>query len=139
MRKPDAKAFAQLRMVCRIILPFIILLGLFIIVNGDLSPGGGFQGGVVLSSAFLVVYFINENQPIPFSRIIRLEKGLFITLILAGVLYMLFFQSARNTFSKEVMQVFMEISMIFLNLLIGFKVALGLCGIMLIFIEEGNP
>lgn len=133
------KAFAHLRMVCRIILPFVILLGLFIIVNGDLSPGGGFQGGVVLASAFLVVYFINENRPIPFSRIIKLEKSLFIALILSGILYMLFFQSLRNVFSKEAMHLFMEISLIYLNLLIGFKVALGLCGIMVIFIEEGNP
>ncbi len=133
------KAFNLLKMICRVILPFVILFGLFIIVNGDLSSGGGFQGGVVLASAFLVVYFINENRPIPFSRIIRLEKGLFVTLIISGILSMLFFKLGRDLFDKGAMHLFMEISMIYLNLLIGFKVALGLCGIMVIFIEEGNP
>lgn len=133
------KAFALLRVICRAILPFVILLGLFIIVNGDLSSGGGFQGGVVLASAFLVVYFINENKPIRFSRIIRLEKGLFVILIFSCILFMLLYQPLRNVFDKTAMHLFMELSMIYLNLLIGFKVAIGFCGIMVIFIEEGNP
>lgn len=133
------KAFTLLRVICRIILPFVILLGLFIIVNGDLSPGGGFQGGVVLGSTFLVVYFINENKPIPFSGILRMEKGLFILLILSCILSMLFYQMFRNTFDRSTMHLFMELSLIYLNLLIGIKVAIGICGIMVIFIEEGNP
>lgn len=133
------KAFTLLRVICRVILPFIILFGLFIIVNGDLSSGGGFQGGVVLASAFLVVYFINEAKPLPFARIIRIEKGFFVLLILSGLVYMLVYQSVRNMFSKELMHLFMEWSMVYLNLLIGFKVAIGFCGIMAIFIEEGNP
>lgn len=133
------KAFTLLRVICRIILPFVILFGLFIIINGDLSSGGGFQGGVVLASAFLVVYFINENKPLPFSRIIRLEKGLFVLLILSGILTMLFYQVIHRAMGQETVQIFMEIMMIYLNLLIGFKVAIGFCGIMVIFIEEGNP
>lgn len=133
------KAFTLLRVICRIILPFVILLGLFIIANGDMSPGGGFQGGVVLGSTFLVVYFINENKPIPFSGFLRLEKGLFILLILSCITSMLFYQMFRNTFDRSTMHLFMELSLIYLNLLIGFKVAIGICGIMVIFIEEGNP
>lgn len=133
------KAFTLLRVICRIILPFVILFGLFIIINGDLSSGGGFQGGVVLASAFLVVYFINENKPLPFSRIIRLEKGLFVLLILSGILTMLSYQMIHRAMGQETVQIFMEIMMIYLNLLIGFKVAIGFCGIMVIFIEEGNP
>lgn len=133
------KAFTLLKVICRIILPFVILLGLFIIVNGDLSPGGGFQGGVVLGSTFLVVYFINENKPIPLSGILRMEKGLFILLILSCILSMLFYQMFRNSFDRSTMHLFMELSLVYLNLLIGIKVAIGICGIMVIFIEEGNP
>lgn len=35
--------------------PLIVLLGLYVILHGHLSPGGGFQGGVILASAFLLV------------------------------------------------------------------------------------
>ncbi|MCK4691085.1 MAG: MnhB domain-containing protein [Desulfuromonadales bacterium] len=32
----------------RILVPFIQLFGLYVIVHGHYSPGGGFQGGVIL-------------------------------------------------------------------------------------------
>lgn len=133
------KAFTLLKIICRVILPFIILFGLFIIINGDISPGGGFQGGVVLGSAFLVVYFINENKPIPFSSFIRVEKRLFILLIISCIVFMTLYQPVRNIMDTATFQLVTVISMMYLNLLIGFKVAIGICGIMVIFIEEGNP
>lgn len=33
-----------------------VLLGLYVVFHGALTPGGGFQGGVILSSALLLVY-----------------------------------------------------------------------------------
>jgi multicomponent Na+:H+ antiporter subunit B len=35
--------------------PFVVL-GLYIVTHGQISPGGGFQGGVILSGALLLVY-----------------------------------------------------------------------------------
>jgi multicomponent Na+:H+ antiporter subunit B len=49
--------------VCRILIPFIQLFGLYVIVHGHHSPGGGFQGGVILAASFIllcVAYDINE-------------------------------------------------------------------------------
>jgi multicomponent Na+:H+ antiporter subunit B len=37
--------------------PILILFGIYIFINGHLTPGGGFQGGVVLASAFLLLLF----------------------------------------------------------------------------------
>jgi multicomponent Na+:H+ antiporter subunit B len=34
----------------------VILLGIYIVVHGALTPGGGFQGGVILAGALLLVY-----------------------------------------------------------------------------------
>lgn len=34
----------------------ILLLGVYIVVHGALTPGGGFQGGVLLAGALLLVY-----------------------------------------------------------------------------------
>lgn len=35
--------------------PLIIVFGIYIFTHGHLSPGGGFQGGVVIASAFLLM------------------------------------------------------------------------------------
>lgn len=37
-------------------LPFAVTLGLFVILFGTSSSGGGFQGGVIVASAALLVY-----------------------------------------------------------------------------------
>ena len=37
-------------------LPFALVFGLYVILFGTVSPGGGFQGGVIVSSACLLVY-----------------------------------------------------------------------------------
>jgi multicomponent Na+:H+ antiporter subunit B len=34
----------------------VLLLGMYIVVHGALTPGGGFQGGVILAGALLLVY-----------------------------------------------------------------------------------
>jgi len=39
----------------RLLVPFIQLFGLYIIVHGHYSPGGGFQGGVVLGASFILL------------------------------------------------------------------------------------
>jgi multicomponent Na+:H+ antiporter subunit B len=36
------------------------LVGLYVVVHGHLTPGGGFQGGVVLAAAVLLVYFAGD-------------------------------------------------------------------------------
>ena len=39
----------------RMLVPFIQLFGLYVIVHGHYSPGGGFQGGVVLGSSYVLL------------------------------------------------------------------------------------
>jgi len=43
-----------LRSGTKVLFPLILIFGLYIIVHGHLSPGGGFQGGVIIASAFLL-------------------------------------------------------------------------------------
>jgi multicomponent Na+:H+ antiporter subunit B len=40
--------------ICRFILPFIQLFGLYVIAHGHGSPGGGFQGGCILAASFII-------------------------------------------------------------------------------------
>ena len=39
----------------RLLVPLILLLGIYVFVNGHLTPGGGFQGGAILASAILLL------------------------------------------------------------------------------------
>lgn len=41
--------------ISKIMVPFIQIYGLYVIAHGHYSPGGGFQGGVILAAAFLLL------------------------------------------------------------------------------------
>jgi len=43
-----------LRTIARVLVPFLELFGLYVIVHGDVSPGGGFQGGVLLGTGVII-------------------------------------------------------------------------------------
>ncbi len=45
-------------------MPLLILFGVYIFVHGHLSPGGGFQGGVIIASAFLLLFLTLPGQEI---------------------------------------------------------------------------
>ncbi|RLB88611.1 MAG: Na(+)/H(+) antiporter subunit B, partial [Deltaproteobacteria bacterium] len=57
-----------IKTVCRILIPFIQIYGLYVIAHGDFSPGGGFQGGVILGSS-LILLAISYNLKILVTRI----------------------------------------------------------------------
>lgn len=44
-----------IKTICRILIPFIQIYGLYVIMHGHYSPGGGFQGGVILGSSFILL------------------------------------------------------------------------------------
>lgn len=37
-----------------------LLIGFYVVAHGNLTPGGGFQGGVILGAALLAVYFAGD-------------------------------------------------------------------------------
>ena len=43
-----------MKTVTKFLIPFIQLFGLYVIVHGDMSPGGGFQGGVILGVSIII-------------------------------------------------------------------------------------
>ncbi len=59
IRKEDRdteKASLILSTGCKFLFPFILLFGAYIFIHGHLTPGGGFQGGAIIASAFLLMY-----------------------------------------------------------------------------------
>ena len=43
-----------IKTVCRLLIPFIQLFALYVIAHGHHSPGGGFQGGVILGAGIIL-------------------------------------------------------------------------------------
>ena len=48
--------------VTNLIYGFIIVYGFYVIVHGHLTPGGGFQGGAIVASAFALLVVTYGNQ-----------------------------------------------------------------------------
>lgn len=44
--------------VCKTVVPFVVVFGLYVITHGELGPGGGFQGGVIIAAAFVLVALV---------------------------------------------------------------------------------
>ena len=42
-----------LRVVAKLLIPFIVLFALYVQFHGDFGPGGGFQAGVILAAAVI--------------------------------------------------------------------------------------
>ncbi|RLM59632.1 cation:proton antiporter [Halobellus sp. Atlit-31R] len=47
----------------RVVVPFVFTFGLFVMFHGAESAGGGFQGGVIVASAVLLVAFAFGIEP----------------------------------------------------------------------------
>jgi multicomponent Na+:H+ antiporter subunit B len=65
-----------IKTVARILIPFIQLYALYVIMHGHHSPGGGFQGWVILGASFilyLLAYGLEEAK----IRMSEVKAGLF--------------------------------------------------------------
>jgi multicomponent Na+:H+ antiporter subunit B len=48
------------RVMALLLLPAVVLFGIYVVTHGQMTPGGGFQGGVVLATAPLLLYLAGE-------------------------------------------------------------------------------
>ena len=46
--------FIVLRVITKLLTPFILLFALYVQFHGDFGPGGGFQAGVIFASGFIL-------------------------------------------------------------------------------------
>lgn len=65
MKKSPAGENIVTKAIARMMVPFIQLFGLYVIAHGELGPGGGFQGGVILGASiilYVIAFDINEGR-----------------------------------------------------------------------------
>jgi len=76
-----------LRIVSKFLIPLIILFALYVQFHGDFGPGGGFQAGVIFSSALILyslVFGLNAAEKIIPPHVLRILASLGLV-IYAGV------------------------------------------------------
>ena len=84
-----AKSNFMLRTASRLLFPIIILFGIYIMVYGHLSPGGGFQGGVIIASGVLLLLISYHDFKIPHATIVWLEAFAGISYVVIGLIGLL--------------------------------------------------
>lgn len=126
-----------------LITPFIFLYALYVIANGHLSPGGGFQGGVILGSIsiiFCIVYgsAFDYEKYSPQSKTI-LETAGALTFVFMGILGLInggyFLENFNPAFGK-IGSIFSAGTIPYINIGVGFKVGAGLAIIFYSMIQK---
>ncbi|MDE0335103.1 MAG: Na(+)/H(+) antiporter subunit B [Defluviicoccus sp.] len=76
-----------LRVVTKLLMPFILIFALYVQFHGDYGPGGGFQAGVIFGAGFILyglVFGLDDLRGVLSSDVLRAGFALGV-LIFAGV------------------------------------------------------
>ena len=70
------------RFLGRLLIPFILLLGLYVQFHGEYGPGGGFQAGAIIAAAFILYSLIEGER-----RALRvIPQGVLLAMMAGGML-----------------------------------------------------
>ncbi len=106
-----------------VLYPIIFLFGLYVTINGHNTPGGGFQGGAIISSTFIIQYIVSPHEMISLFTFQRIEKILFMCILLIPIVFIFHLHGSTNLLVNQVY-------LIAMNVLIAIKVY---CGLSIIF------
>ncbi|NOY49547.1 MAG: cation:proton antiporter [Chlorobi bacterium] len=122
----------------KLLFPAIILLGVYVFVHGHLSPGGGFQGGTIIATGFLLMLLAYDNFSVSHKVLSYIES-------FAGIFFVLFGLSGMFM-GKTFLENFMPVGNLndlfsggiipIIYILVGFKVAAELTGLIYTVLNE---
>lgn len=97
------KNFIIIKKLTFFILPYIFLYGLYIQINGEESPGGGFQAGVIFASIVIAFDLVSEKFKKNFSTDLLISIATTGVLIyaLTGMISILFDDNFLNYYSLD--------------------------------------
>jgi len=118
----------------RLVLPLIILFGVYVFLHGHLSPGGGFQGGVIIASGMLLFYIAEPHKAASHKVISWIESTAGLSFIGLGLVGLMFGSKIflANDYASDWGDVGMLVSAGLLPLIyiaIGFKVGSEMTGL----------
>lgn len=74
MKTEPLQDLAVVRMIGKLLIPFILLFALYVQFHGDFGPGGGFQAGVLFAAGFLLygyLYGVSALQQVAPPRVVE--------------------------------------------------------------------
>lgn len=129
-RKTHGLRTHLLEVVTGVLAPVVLLFGYYVMLYGHLSPGGGFQGGVVLASG--IVFLALGNRMDATTTLIRpavlnrLEAAAFLLLILAALSAIVLGGGVFDNPLAGVSRIPKAGYIVLLNAIIGLKVGAGI-------------
>ena len=119
------------RTFTRMLLPFVVLYGIYIVLHGHVTPGGGFQGGVIIATSVLMLLLANgygSSPALPKETWVEVAESLGgLSLVMTGLLGLLsggYF--LQNVFPHgEIGSLLSAGNLPLLNIGVGVKVAAG--------------
>jgi multicomponent Na+:H+ antiporter subunit B len=114
--------------------PFVLLLGIYIILHGHLTPGGSFPGGTIIAAgaALIVIAFGMKRLEKPISeRRIHLIKGLAGVILVSVIVFESFVRGYLLPTGKA-FEIWGAQQVLFLNIAGGVMVATAL--ILIVFL-----
>ena len=135
MNKPKEKGMTLIvKTITRLTVGLILLYGIYIVLHGHVSPGGGFAGGVIIALSFIHLMLAYGKEE-AFKRLSKRATSffesigalLFITIALLGFIGGYFFFNFLN--KGEPFKLFSSGIIPLCNIAICFKVGAGLFAI----------
>ncbi|MCL2372893.1 MAG: DUF4040 domain-containing protein [Defluviitaleaceae bacterium] len=126
-RHSEIKNSGVARFTMRVVCPIIIIFGAYIIANGHLTAGGGFQGGLAIATFFICRYLVYDINDLPIAKVMRMEKLVFVNITILPVLAVF---TGVTYFATYILPLTSDVYLVAMNILIGFKVA---CGFFVLF------
>jgi len=120
------------RVGSRIIFPFILLFGSYIFIHGHLTPGGGFQGGSIIASGFLLLYLSYPGTRTNRNGLSIVEGLAGLTFVVLGLIGLFLPQSSFlfNFLPKGIFNTIVSAGILpIIYIAVGFKVASEFAGI----------
>lgn len=136
IKKPENGMTLIVKVVTRLTVGLILIFGIYIMLHGHLTPGGGFAGGVIIALSFI-------HMMLAFGREATLKKMsksiasyfesvgalMFLTVALMGYIGGYFFLNFLHYEGQEKYTLFSSGSILISNIAICLKVGSGLFAI----------
>jgi len=86
-RKNELRPSSELlQTATRILVPIIFMFGAYVFINGHLTPGGGFQGGAIIASGFVLLLLAKPDMKINHNLISTIESISGVSFVIIGIL-----------------------------------------------------
>jgi len=121
-RHSEIESSRMTKFTMRIITPIILLFGIYLVLNGHISAGGGFLGGLAFATFIICRFLVMGIYDLPIEKVMKMEEIVFINIIVlpilaifTGIVYLVY----------DAPELFQNLYLIAMSGLIGMKVAFG--------------